>query len=136
MEITRERRVARTAASLHALSQSGQTPVEPMRDQSQKTPPALRAIFAVFWLVLFISVASAQVADALPVFSAQERELKEKETHSYRLALTSGQFFHALVEQKEIDLNLAVFGPDGLQISETDSPNDLWGTEVVLLLAD
>ena len=106
-----------------------------MMDQSHNTS-ASRRLLSVLWLIVFISAASAQQTDLLPVFSAQERELKEKETHSYRITLTSGQFFYALVEQKEIDLSLAGFGPDAQQIFETDSPNDLWGTEAVLLLAD
>src|SRR5437868_12181375 len=96
-------------------------------------------------LGLIVSVASVQVTgksltqektDALPTFTAQERELKGGETHSYRLALTAGQFFYALVEQKEIDVGIAVFAPDGRQIADTDSPNDRWGTEPVLLVAD
>src|SRR5437868_4974301 len=96
-------------------------------------------------LGLIVSVASVQVTgksltqektDALPTFTAQERELKGGETHSYRLALTAGQFFYAHVEQKEIDVSIAVFAPDGRQIADTDSPNDRWGTEPVLLVAD
>ena len=74
--------------------------------------------------------------EALPVFSAQERPLKGGEIHSYRLSLTPGQFFYALVEQKEIDVRVFLFGPDGQQLGETDSPNDKWGTEPVLLVAD
>jgi len=77
-----------------------------------------------------------QNTEALPAFSAQERPLSAGETQSYRLTLTSGQFFYALVEQKEIDVKVILFGPDGQQISDTDSPNDKWGTEPVLLVAD
>ena len=91
-----------------------------------------------------MSVGLAQVTTApsqgetetLPTFSAQERELKGGETHSYRVSLTAGQFLYALVEQKEIDVSLALFTPDGKEIGEVDSPNDRWGTEPVLLLAD
>ena len=97
-------------------------------------------IFSGLWLVFFVSVAFAQVATSstqtLPTFSAQERELKAGESHSYRVALTSGQFFYALVEQKEIDVSVALFAPDGQEIGEVDSPNDRWGTEPILLLAD
>ena len=95
-----------------------------------------RAVLSALWLSFFVSVIFAQVTDTLPTFSAQERELKEGETHSYRISLTSGQFFYALVEQKEIDLSIVLFGPDGKQIAETDSPNDRWGTEPILLIAD
>jgi tetratricopeptide (TPR) repeat protein len=104
-----------------------------------------RRRFSAFWLSLIVSVASLQVTaksftqqktDALPAFTAQERELKGGETHSYRLVLAEGQFFYGLVEQKEIDVSIAVFAPDGRQIADTDSPNDRWGTEPVLLIAD
>ena len=71
----------------------------------------------------------------LPTLSATERELKGGETHSYRIPLTSGQFLYALVEQKDIDVVTAEFDPDGNQIIESDSPNDRWGTEPILLVA-
>src|SRR5689334_4237170 len=98
---------------------------------------ALRAFCCVLWLSLLVPAAAyAQVAATQPVFSPQERELKPGEVHSYRLPLTAGQFFYALVEQKQVDLNVALFTPDNQLIAETDSPNDRWGTEPVLLLAD
>ncbi len=72
---------------------------------------------------------------ALPTLSAGERELKGGETHSYRISLSSGQFFYALVEQKDIDVAVTLFGPDGEKVSVTDSPNDRWNTEPVLIVA-
>src|SRR5258705_2692541 len=65
----------------------------------------------------------------LPSLSSVERELKGGETQSYRISLNSGQFLSALVEQRGIDVVIALFGPDSKQIAETDSPNDRWGTE-------
>jgi CHAT domain-containing protein/tetratricopeptide (TPR) repeat protein len=86
---------------------------------------------------LVISAASArgQTSAELPVLSAVTRELKGGETQSYRVQLTSGQFLHAVVEQDNIDVATAVFGPDGKQLSESDSPNDRWGLEPVIVLA-
>jgi hypothetical protein len=86
---------------------------------------------------LVISAASArgQTSAELPVLSAVTRELKGGETQSYRVQLTSGQFLHAVVEQDNIDVATAVFGPDGKQLSESDSPNDRWGHEPVIVLA-
>ena len=98
--------------------------------------PHKRGVLSVICLGLFVSLAVAQVNDPLPTFSAQERELKEKETHAYRLSLTAGQFFYGVVEQKDIDLNIAVFAPDGHQVAETDSPNERWGIEPILLVAE
>src|SRR5690349_17596065 len=108
---------------------------------SQRSKNSSYGIFSAVWLSFFVSLSFGQVVTSsnqektLPTFSAQERELKGGETHSYRLALTSGQFLYALVEQKEIDVSVIVFAPDGQQIAEADSQNDRWGTEPVLLVA-
>jgi CHAT domain-containing protein/tetratricopeptide (TPR) repeat protein len=110
---------------------------------SQNLNNVSRGIFSALWLSFFLSVSFAQATTSpnqqntqtLPTFAAQERELKGGETHAYRVALTSGQFFYALVEQKGIDVSVALFAPDGQEIGEADSPNDQWGTEPVLLVA-
>ena len=104
----------------------------------------LHGSFSALWLALFVSVGFSQVTNApdqpktqtLSTFSAQERDLKGGDTHSYRIALTAGQFLYALVEQKEIDVSVALFAPDGQEIGVAESPNDRWGTEPVLLIAD
>ncbi len=111
---------------------------------SQNLNNVSRGIFSALWLSFFLSVSFAQTTSStnqqttqtFPTFAAQERELKGGETHAYRVALTAGQFLYALVEQKDIDLSVALFGPDGQEIGEVDSPNDQWGTEPVLLIAD
>jgi CHAT domain-containing protein/tetratricopeptide (TPR) repeat protein len=80
-------------------------------------------------------VAVAQTPNNLVPLSDGEHELKGGETHSYRISLTSNQFFYALVEQIDIDVTTAVFAPDGKQLTESNSPNDRWGTEPVLFVA-
>ncbi|HEU4767100.1 MAG TPA: tetratricopeptide repeat protein, partial [Pyrinomonadaceae bacterium] len=62
--------------------------------------------------------------------------LKGGESHSYLVQLAAGQFLHALVEQQGIDVSVSLFKPDGSQISVSDSPNDRYGTEPALLIAD
>jgi len=79
---------------------------------------------------------SQQEAAAPPALAPVERELKGGESHSYRISLAAGQFLHALVEQKGIDLEVVVYGPDGRQLSAADSPNDLWGPEPLVVLAE
>jgi CHAT domain-containing protein len=110
---------------------------ERMSYRSNRVSPA---IFSALWRSFFVSVACSQVTTSnpqpLPTFSALERELKAGETHSYRITLVAGQFLYAHVEQKEIDVTLVLFAPDGREIGEVDSPNERWGTEPVLLLAD
>lgn len=98
----------------------------------------------LFWFVLrplatllmCVAAVSAQTQPELPTLSAVERELKGGDTHSYKIRLTPDQFLYALVEQKDIDVMTAVFGPDGKQLTESNSPNERWGTEPVLLVAE
>jgi hypothetical protein len=81
--------------------------------------------------------ASAQQGEGTPPQLAPvEREVKGGESHSYGVSLSPGQFFHALVEQKGVDVEVTVYGPDGRQLSAFDSPNDLWGPEPILALAE
>ena len=86
-------------------------------------------------LVISAAPVAGQGSAELPVLSAVSRELKGGETQSYKIALTSGQFLYAVAEQDSVDLVTAVFGPDGKQLSESDSPNDRWGPEPILVLA-
>src|SRR5207245_9953979 len=72
----------------------------------------------------------------LPDFSAGEHDLKGGETQSFRINLQAGEFVTAAVEQKDIDVTVALFGTGGAKIADTDSPNDRWGPEPVLLVAE
>jgi CHAT domain-containing protein/tetratricopeptide (TPR) repeat protein len=65
-----------------------------------------------------------------------ERELAGGQLHSYRLALTAGQFLRLVVDQRGIDVVVRLFGPDGKQILEVDSPNGARGPEPVLFVAE
>ncbi len=65
-----------------------------------------------------------------------ERDLKGGEVHSFRVSLVGGQFLHALVEQRGIDVVVTAFGPDGKHLFGVDSPNGSWGTEPVVLIAE
>ena len=76
-----------------------------------------------------------EATKVFPIFSAGEHELKGGETHSYQINLPAGQFFYALIDQKNFDVVVTVFGPDGKKVSETDSPN-IWDPEPVLILAE
>jgi CHAT domain-containing protein/Tfp pilus assembly protein PilF len=86
-------------------------------------------------LLVCVAPGLAQTSKDLPALAPLERELKGGETHSYRVLLNSNQFLHAVVEQKDIDISTAVFGPDGKQLTESDSPNDRWGSEPILWVA-
>src|SRR6476661_2521422 len=86
-------------------------------------------------LQLLLSALVAAQQPSLPLLSPVERELRGGQTDSYRVMLKAGEFLHAAVNQNGIDVVVAIFGPDGKQLSESDSPNDRWGTEPIMLIA-
>jgi tetratricopeptide (TPR) repeat protein/CHAT domain-containing protein len=65
-----------------------------------------------------------------------EREMKGGESHSYRFTLTAGQYLHLVVDQRGVDVIVTLFGPDGKQIVDVDSPNGTKGAEPVSWVAD
>ena len=94
-------------------------------------------LFVQLMAILVISVlpVAGQNSKDLPELAAVTRELKGGETHSYRITLSTNQFLHAIVEQKDIDLATALFGPDAKQLTGSDSPNDRWGSELIVWVA-
>jgi CHAT domain-containing protein len=58
-----------------------------------------------------------------------ERNLRGGEEQSFVLNLLSGQFLHAEVEQKGIDLVLTLHDPAGKKLATIDSPNGQYGAE-------
>jgi CHAT domain-containing protein len=84
-----------------------------------------------------VSHVSAQEPQTqLPLLADSRHALKGGESHSYRINLVAGQFFHALIEQQGIDVTVSLFKPDGSLISVSDSPNERFGPEPALLVAE
>ena len=65
-----------------------------------------------------------------------ERELKAGEAHTYQVSLSLNQFLRVVVDQRGIDVVVSLFGPDGKQIAEVDSPNGTQGPEPVSVVSD
>jgi CHAT domain-containing protein/Tfp pilus assembly protein PilF len=65
-----------------------------------------------------------------------ERDMAGGEAHEYRIALSSGQYLKAVVEQKGIDVVVRLFGPGEKKLMEVDSPNGTLGPEPVFFIAD
>lgn len=63
-----------------------------------------------------------------------ERELAGGQSHSYRVVLTADQYLHVVADQRGIDVVVALFGPDGKQIVEVDSPNGTQGPEPIFVI--
>lgn len=64
-----------------------------------------------------------------------ERELAGSEAHTYRIALISGQYVKATIEQRGIDLVVKLFGADGQKIVEVDN-EPIIGIESVSVVAE
>src|SRR4026207_617965 len=93
--------------------------------------------------LLSISTAFAQAqarsqTDGLELTAGKplEKELARNDKHSYRVELKAGQVLYAVVDQRGVDIVVTVFGPDGKQISEIDSPNGDQGPEPVVINAE
>ncbi|HEU4390332.1 MAG TPA: tetratricopeptide repeat protein, partial [Blastocatellia bacterium] len=65
-----------------------------------------------------------------------ERAIHSGEVHSYRIKLSQGEYLHAVVDQRGIDLVATLLGPDGKKLLEMDSPNGDNGPEPVWLVAE
>ncbi len=99
--------------------------------------PLKLGLSAIFLIGVLAWSASAQEPPKQLAQLADGRyEIKGGESHSYRINLAAGQFLYALVEQQGIDIVVFSFRPDGAEIASSDSPNDRYGTEPALLVAD
>jgi tetratricopeptide (TPR) repeat protein len=67
-----------------------------------------------------INAQAAPAADLLVPGTPIERQIAGGQTHSYQIKLTAGQFLRAVVEQKGIDVALALVSPDGMHLIESD----------------
>jgi tetratricopeptide (TPR) repeat protein len=64
-----------------------------------------------------------------------EREMKGGDWHTYEIKLEADQFLSAVVEQRGIDVVVQMIAPDGKQLVEVDSPNDIQGPEPIMIIA-
>ncbi|HSE38424.1 MAG TPA: tetratricopeptide repeat protein, partial [Blastocatellia bacterium] len=81
-------------------------------------------------------ISAQEPAKQLPVLADSRHALKGGESHSYLINLVAGQFFHAVIEQQGIDVTVSLVRPDGSLISTSDSPNERFGPEPALLIAE
>jgi CHAT domain-containing protein/uncharacterized protein HemY len=85
-------------------------------------------------LLALLSIrASAEQGGPLTLATGQavERELAAGQTHTYAIALGTGDFLHAVVLQRGIDVVVELRGPDGRTVIEEDSPLGASQTEWV-----
>ncbi len=65
-----------------------------------------------------------------------EKEITGDEAHSYQITLQAGQYLHAVVDQRGINVAVTLFAPDGKPLVSSDSPNQAIGPEPVSVIAE
>ncbi len=65
-----------------------------------------------------------------------ERELKSGQSHLYQVRLAADQYLQVVVEQRDINLALALFSPDGQKLLEADSAKGKQGSEQLTFIAE
>ena len=91
---------------------------------------------SLMMVVLCVGMAAAQQVTELTPNISVERSLSGGQTNEYRVRLNHGQFLHAVVEQKGIDVEVELLGPDGKRIGHIDSLNSAWGPEPMVAIAE
>jgi hypothetical protein len=66
------------------------------------------------------AAASAQESVSLEPGKLVEREISGGQSHSYKITMISGQYSYIVVEQRRIDVAVALFAPDGKKNGEVD----------------
>src|SRR5262245_56110639 len=84
----------------------------------------MKLITVVMWISClsptFFSQTALQEAQRLEPGIPVEREIAARDTHTYRLGLTSGQFLRVVIEQKGIDVAVSLIAPDGKQVADVN----------------
>src|SRR5262245_30766925 len=71
-------------------------------------------------ICIFTLGVCAQEAGQLEPGKTMEREIAGGQEHAYPVKLAAGQFLRVVVEQKGIDVAVALTGPDGKRLIESD----------------
>lgn len=65
-----------------------------------------------------------------------ERQLSADEPHEYLVALRAGDYVHLAVDQRGVDVVVALYDPSGQELFEVDSPTGVRGTESVFAVVE
>jgi CHAT domain-containing protein/Tfp pilus assembly protein PilF len=96
----------------------------------------LGGVLAAFSLVSAVSAQTGNAMEILEPGKPVERELAGGQSHQYRIELPAGQYLHVVVDQRGIDVVVALLGPAGNRILEVDAPNGAWGPEDMAAVVD
>jgi CHAT domain-containing protein len=137
-----------------ALSGTGALNQVVRRNRTTWPPVVHRCLIILLTLLILESISVAQSASGqaqplvLPDRASQqdkdlrvlmlrkpvERELTGNERHSYQLSLRADDFIHVVVEQRGIDLSVALFDVKGQQLAEVDSTRETQKPETLLFV--
>ena len=87
-------------------------------------------------ILLACAVTIAAQGSSLQTGVSIEKTLSDKQMHSYVVAVEKDQFIQLTVEQRNVDIVVRVFLPDGTMLAEFDSPTGSEGVEYVEFVAE
>jgi CHAT domain-containing protein len=114
---------------------------------SRPSPDLLCRAFSLS-LAIVLLIAGAPTSSAASLTQSQtapvplelskpiERAINAGETHSYILTLSTGQYAHITVDQRDVDVVVSIYTPDGSRVARVDSPNGNYGIEPVSVVAE
>jgi CHAT domain-containing protein/predicted negative regulator of RcsB-dependent stress response len=79
---------------------------------------------------------SSQEISSLELRKPIERELSGGESHFFKITMSSGHYLHIVVEQRGIDVAVALVAPNGKKISEADSVSLIERSETVSAITE
>jgi CHAT domain-containing protein len=82
------------------------------------------------------AAASVQESISLEPGKPVERELSGGQSHSYKITMISGQYLRIAVEQRGIDVAVALFTPNGKKIGEVDGERSTVWAETVSAISE
>src|SRR5262245_36764134 len=106
------------------------------REPSMIKKTTLGTLLFVLTLGLSACENQARSQEAGAASLASGKTLSGGESHTYELSLKAGQFVRFAVTQHHIDTVLALTGPDGKALSESDSLSGYEGTEKLSWVAE
>lgn len=86
--------------------------------------------------VLFSQAQESPDVLTLELGQPVKRELAGGQSHSYKFTLTSNQYAHLVVEQKGIDVEVTLFGPDGQPVMKINGSSGMLESEPVHWIAE
>ena len=95
--------------------------------------------FAVFLSLLFVLSAIGQTpnqANRLSLNQPIERQIKGGETQTFQFKIKKGEYARVEVEQKNIDVVVSLFAPDGKLVVEMDGKDGRLWREAVSCIAE